>query len=256
MNARMPLERRGGVAARGMRLVAATALCWRVVCGAAVTVKLRPKEVRCVWNEMSKGEKGTVEVFVEAGGKLNARLEIVGPYALDDEGTPALWDERVVTLYDKVFSSAETDSTFASPTTVAFEAKAPGAYKACVDSAGARFENKVVSIEFRTSGAGDPDDDLPVALRHDPKDPEGVAQLTKRLVAVRTELARLKEKQARERRRLAHHRAINDASHISIVEGSLLETVVYVFASSFQIFFVRKWFEGKGVTTIFGTDNV
>lgn len=231
-------------------------LSWTTRASATVTVKLRPKEPRCLWNEMTDGEKGNVEVFVESGGKLTARLEIVGPFALDEEGTPSLNDDRAVTIHDAVFSSAETSTeSFASPTYVAFTATTAGAYRVCVDNAGARFENKVVSIDFRTSGATD-DDDLPVALKHDPQASEGVAQLTKRLAAVRTELAVLKEKQARERRRLAHHRALNEASHVAVVEGSLLETVVYIIASCFQIVFVRKWFEGKGVTTIFGSDHV
>ncbi|KAJ8612100.1 hypothetical protein CTAYLR_002438 [Chrysophaeum taylorii] len=130
---------------------------WRLVFLAlsaqAVTVKLRPKESRCVWTHVAaKGEKATVEVFVESGGALNARLEIVGPYAMDEEGTPFVDAEDVPTVHDATFSSAETvDGVFASPTIVEFDAEAPGAYKACVFNSVSRFEHKVVDIDFRTS---------------------------------------------------------------------------------------------------------
>ena len=79
------------------------------------------------------------------------------------------------------------------------------------------------------------------------KNDEAVAAVEARVVALRGHLAELKEKQARERRRLAKHKALYDARHNNMVEASLLETVVYVVCSGFQIFFVRRWFRGKGM---------
>lgn len=222
-----------------------------------VTVKLRPRETRCLWNDMALGDNGRVEVFVESGGKLNARLEIKGPFKSEEGSVPTISDQQAPVVHDAVFSSAETTTkSFASPTEIKFVAAGAGAYRVCVENTGSRFENKVVSIEFETSGIVNEDQDIPMSPRNDPQSSESIAELTRRLVDIRTELSNLKKKQVRERRRLAHHRALNDASHIAIVEGSLLETVVYIFASTFQIIFVRKWFEGKSVTTIFGNDNV
>jgi len=34
-----------------------------------------------------------------------------------------------------------------------------------------------------------------------------------------------------------------------MVVSSLLETVVFIGVSIFQLFYVRRWFEGKGVVT-------
>lgn len=223
-----------------------------------MTVKLRLTESRCLWNELSSGEKGEISVFVESAGTLRARLVVTGPYPLDSDGVP-MTVAGGKTVHDSVFSSEEkTTGLFAQPTRVEFVAEGPGAYRACLDNAKNRFDTKVVSIDFRTSGEVD-EDELPiVALRRESEkvEAESVAELTNRLLEVRKQIAELKDKQARERRRLAHHRALNEASQTSLVEGSVIETLIYIFACTFQIIYVRNWFEGKSVTNIFGSDNV
>lgn len=207
----------------------------------ALTVKLKPKEARCLWSELVEGETGTVSVFVSSGGKLKARVEIRGPYEMEADGIPKI-DEPVKTIYDATISSAEKTGHFASPFT--YTVKGAGAFRACVESV-SRFEDVFVDVDFVT-------DRVKRASRL--KAETKIDVLNERLVKIRTALASLRDKQARERRRLAHHTVLNDASHAAVVEGSLIETVVYVFASLFQIVFVRRWFEGKGV--IFGSDNV
>uniref|UniRef100_A0A7S3JU80 GOLD domain-containing protein n=1 Tax=Aureoumbra lagunensis TaxID=44058 RepID=A0A7S3JU80_9STRA len=228
--------------------------------GDPISLRLAPKESRCVWSELARGEVAAMEVFVQLGGKLKVRLEVRGPYKIDSEGTPVVWDDKVSTVYDAVISSIEkTNEQFATPTTISISAKEGGAYRACVENSHSHFDDEVVTLDWRTIASGNDgdEDELPIALLHDSKDTtSSVADLARRVVALRADLATLREKQARERRRLAHHRAINDDSHISIVEGSLLETAVYVISSLFQIIFVRNWFQGKGVQAVFGSDNV
>jgi len=219
-----------------------------------------------VWTELVAGETAEVEVFVQTGGKLNARLEIRGPYALDPEtGAPHAWDDNAATVHDglvgpRTLDGAGDADAFASPTAVKVKAAQGGAYRACVENSVSRYEDKLVLVEWRSVAGGAADEDqLPIALTTggDAKEADpGVTELAKRVVALRRELAALRARQARERRRLAHHKALNDATHAKVVEGSLIETAVYVVISAFQIIFVRRWFEGKGVSAVFGSDNV
>ena len=51
--------------------------------------------------------------------------------------------------------------------------------------------------------------------------------------------------QTRDRNRLEVHASLNEESHNNMVVGSLMETVVFIGVSLFQIFYVRRWFEGR-----------
>ena len=138
-----------------------------------------------------------------------------------------------------------------------------GIYKVCFDNSGSRISEKVVTLGVAKSApaGGDPLWE-PVRLKRDGdgdktggRNAENVDKLEKRVVSLRSHLAVLKEKQTRERRRLAHHKALYDAKHNTMVEGSLFETVVYILCSIFQIVFVRRWFSGKGVLPTYGGDH-
>jgi len=239
-------------------LLSSTLALWVfVVVGAEpVSVKLSPKEKRCVWTEIGEGQSAKLEVFVLSGGKLKVKVEVAGPFKVDSEGSPVVWDESVPSVVDATASSAERqEDAFASPSF--YDVDTPGAYRACLTNKFDRFEDQLVSLEWHLQGADvtSGEDAVPVKKKAEPKN-QAVAGLAKEIANLRADLANLQDKQRRERRRLAHHRAINDASHNAIVEGSLLETTVYIFASLFQIIFVRRWFDGKGVSTVFGHDNV
>jgi hypothetical protein len=43
--------------------------------------------------------------------------------------------------------------------------------------------------------------------------------------------------------------AANENNHNKMVVSSLFETVVFIGVSIFQLFYVRRWFEGRGVGT-------
>ena len=57
-------------------------------------------------------------------------------------------------------------------------------------------------------------------------------------------LNEIKEEQQAERHRLSVHAATNEHSHSRMVLNSLLETVLFMAITSFQIYTVRKWFSG------------
>jgi len=57
-------------------------------------------------------------------------------------------------------------------------------------------------------------------------------------------LSSIMEKQESERRRLEVHKSTNEHSHSRMVLNSLMETVLFCFVTGFQVYTVRKWFQG------------
>lgn len=57
-------------------------------------------------------------------------------------------------------------------------------------------------------------------------------------------LGEIEKKQTKERHRLMVHKATNEHSHSRMVLSSLLETVVYMVITGFQVYTIRKWFSG------------
>lgn len=60
-------------------------------------------------------------------------------------------------------------------------------------------------------------------------------------------LNEIKEMQQQERHRLSIHTATNEHSHSRMVLNSLLETVLFMAVTGFQVYTIRKWFSGAPV---------
>ena len=68
-----------------------------------------------------------------------------------------------------------------------------------------------------------------------------------KLKTLRRLLADIQSKQSQERHRLAIHSATNEHSHSHMVLGSLLETILFMAVTGFQVYTIRKWFKGAPV---------
>jgi emp24/gp25L/p24 family/GOLD len=68
-----------------------------------------------------------------------------------------------------------------------------------------------------------------------------------KLKTLRRLLADIQSKQSQERHRLAVHQATNEHSHVHMVLGSLLETILFMAVTGFQVYTIRKWFKGAPV---------
>lgn len=68
-----------------------------------------------------------------------------------------------------------------------------------------------------------------------------------KLKTLRRLLADIQSKQAQERHRLIVHAATNEHSHSHMVLGSLLETILFMAVTGFQVYTIRKWFRGAPV---------
>jgi hypothetical protein len=65
-----------------------------------------------------------------------------------------------------------------------------------------------------------------------------------KLKTLRRLLADIQHKQQQERHRLLLHSATNEHSHSRMVLSSLLETLMFVLVSGFQVYTIRRWFKG------------
>jgi emp24/gp25L/p24 family/GOLD len=68
-----------------------------------------------------------------------------------------------------------------------------------------------------------------------------------KLKTLRRLLADIQSKQQQERHRLIVHAATNEHSHSRMVLSSLLETVLFMAVTSFQVYTIRRWFKGAPV---------
>jgi hypothetical protein len=67
------------------------------------------------------------------------------------------------------------------------------------------------------------------------------------LKTLRRLLADIQNKQQQDRHRLLLHSATNEHSHSRMVLSSLLETLLFVVVSGFQVYTIRRWFKGAPV---------
>ena len=141
-----------------------------------------------------------------------------------------------------------------------FKAKADGWYQFCVE---ADVSKVTVELDFRTEsdygGIGPTGhvftleekavEEEEKAMEEDSATEEGIKdedfQSTRdKLKTLRRLLADIQSKQSQERHRLMLHSATNEHSHSRMVLSSLLETILFMLVTGFQVFTIRRWFKG------------
>ena len=217
------------------------------------------------YEELEARQSASLEVFVLSGGNLDVSVAIDGPFpVVEESGLPRSAHRRGESGLSKPHSahlveSKQSGAAFAAPHVIEIAADAAvgggGIYRICLDNAASRISEKLVTLSVTKAG-GAAGDGEPVRKKREAeakpgKNSESIEKIEKRVVSLRSQIAVLKDKQTRERRRLAHHKSLYDAKHNTMVEGSLFETVVYIVCSIFQIVFVRRWFSGKGIIPVY-----
>jgi hypothetical protein len=76
---------------------------------------------------------------------------------------------------------------------------------------------------------------------------EDFVSTREKLNALRVVLSEIQIKQQQERHRLVLHAATNEHSHSRMVLASVLETIMFLVVSSFQVYTIRRWFKGASV---------
>ena len=150
------------------------------------------------------------------------------------------------------------------PYQITFKGKAAGWYRYCVK--GTTWHQVNVEIDLRKQsemGRMGPDGhvitylskalfDEEEYMEEDTADSEGIKdedfQSTReKLKTLRRLIADIQSKQSQERHRLIVHAATNEHSHARMVISSLVQTLLFMAVTGFQVYTIRKWFKGAPV---------
>ena len=141
-----------------------------------------------------------------------------------------------------------------------FTSKADGWFRLCVEAPGSEI---AVELDFRTEsdygGMGSHGHVLTMEEKAMKEEEEEMRKATaseegikdedfqstrEKLNTLRRLFADIQSKQTQERHRLMVHSATNEHSHSRMVLSSLLETVLFMLITGFQVFTIRRWFTG------------
>lgn len=212
-----------------------------------LAVSLPPMSKRCIHEDIPKDSEGTVELFVEKGGKLEVHLTLEGPMSTGWGGVPERSDQTEILLDELVTNGQETD--FDDSYLFSFKSKG-GPYQVCVANDMNHLAAKLVQLDLRSSSTPHMNDprlaiDSPPTSKEDKAKRQDILNLESSIRRLKSGLKKVQKQQEQERHRQAVHTSVNEENNNHMVIGSLIETVVFIAAASFQIVFVRNWFENK-----------
>jgi len=143
-----------------------------------------------------------------------------------------------------------------------YTAKAPesGWYRACIDATysevtveaelrkesalgGLDGEGNVITYEMKTLLEANKELDNVAASQEGIKD-EDFESTAEKVKELRRLLAEIQVMQQKERRRLSLHTEKNEHSHSRMVLSSLLETLLFMAVTGYQVYTIRHWFSG------------
>lgn len=208
-----------------------------------------PKRRECFYHDFPEGSKPHyVEAFVQGGGNIDLSLQVFGPLTIDKVLSETF--EKPV-LEERIDSSQEIKSDTQS-FTIRFDPQAAGGtYAFCLDNRRSHFIPKFAQLDLHLAPKGLEEDESNESEEENPtkeggESEESLERVKESITRIRKDLVRIQLQQRRDRHRLALHSEANETSHNRVIISSLVETFVFVVASLFQIFFVRRWFSSRG----------
>jgi hypothetical protein len=202
---------------------------------------LDPKTRECFFEDIEKGGFARlIEVFVEAGGNLDIQLEIFGPIATIQQLKSGEFGKPLISERINPARETQTETLTYSQT---FSPTVAGTYAICLDNTAARFIPKNVQIDIRPAPRPEP-----IAVKsgkRDMNENEEMERIKESISRIQKGLINVQLQQQRDRHRLGLHSKTNEGSHNHVIISSIVETAVYIAASLFQLFFVRRWFASR-----------
>ena len=104
----------------------------------------------------------------------------------------------------------------------------------------------VVTYEQKLMAEEDKELEKDTASQEGIKD-EDFAETRDKVKDLRRLLNEIQSMQQKERRRLTNHAETNEHSHSRMVLSSLLETLLFMAVTGYQVYTIRKWFSGAPV---------
>eukprot|EP00968_Pinguiococcus_pyrenoidosus_P022515 scaffold3283_cov237-Pinguiococcus_pyrenoidosus.AAC.2 len=225
------------------------------VAGDSLVIDVAPQEERCFFETLENQVTVTMDVFVGGGATLDIHVRIDGPFSPDPNyGLPVLSDDTVPVIVDEMVTQkdlrtrdnvkAVLDDAYSNT----FKSEG-GVYRLCVTNNVGGSSMKRLQIDVHV---GDDEQQestyqkrIPLTGAGDGDRPQDMDTISVLLSDMDKLMADLIRKQQRERHRLAVHTSLNRVSRDRLYWSSVVETMIYVLFSVFQILFIRYWFSGR-----------
>ena len=263
-----------------LKALAFTLLC-SVTAGMPLEVKIRRNQSYCIIETLEVDEDVTFSVNVIRGKQLRCEVKAEGPIAAADVDTLELkriLDEKRSHRYefqhgDKVdFAEPSPFRADGEPLLFTRQAKSAGIYKLCVENTSNGEITAMMDIR-KSSELGKVDtisghvptyetlmilqslsfDENDSAIKYDVVKEEAMMQAKNKLKQLRKSLDFARKNQGDYMIRLELHKVINEATQSRMVLRSLLETLVFVAATGYQLYLIRKWFSNSGPMGMLGS---
>lgn len=186
-----------------------------------------------------------VEVFLESGGNLDILLSFHGPLELSEVLTGGFEDPFFSTSIDINLESEYDTQTYITE----FKPQTQGNYAICLDNRKSRFLSKTLQLDVSPKHLSQVELDRVKVTGKTSSEPEvdveKIANAMKSLNEIQRGINTIQLQQMRDKHRLSLHSDANDSNYNEVFISSIVETLVFMGVSVFQIFFVRRWFYAK-----------
>lgn len=248
-------------------------------CGLPLTYQVSRWTKECLYDKLEEDEFVTLSLFISHGKPLIANAIIEGPVAPVEaetgkdlnialqkfnagtrfgvdmsnrakrEGTDSTGNLRIEESVD--FENLDREG---EPYQKTVQVISPGWYRVC-----AHATNSEVSVELemrKSSELGEPDFNtghVPTIESNievieekeiEAAKEEDLADAKKHIKNLKRTLNDIRDLQNKEKHRLEQHQELNMHSHSRMVVNSLLETALFIGVTGFQVYTIRKWFQG------------
>jgi len=194
---------------------------WHAVCP---YVQIEPREEQCFYEDLTRDKQFRLEFEVVRGGLLDCKLKISDPNG--------------VSVVDKIaYFNKEDEALNEAEGRVSFVASSTGRYSICFDNTMSRWTAKVVSffvLNDATQAAANPKDS--VAKLQD------LGPTVDAVIKIADELDAIETIQHHMRIREQTHRDTTLSTNSNVQWLALVEAVLLVGLTAFQIKYIRDWF--------------
>ncbi|CBJ29498.1 expressed unknown protein [Ectocarpus siliculosus] len=226
---------------------------------AASTYLIEERAQVCFFRYVEEETKLQAKVFVFKGGNLDIGFSVRGPSQLDDRGnvvhgrTKLKLRKSAKITSENILEDNDDSAELFSGYDYKFDAE-KGEYEICLSNDKSYAQeakhvmldiSEVVEDGATKKHAKDDTTDLQDA-GGSPKNKEDLAIITKEMDGLSKVFEEIKSFQELERMQLTQRKTAAEDNNASMVQSSVLETIVLLLVGIGQIIFVRKWFSGKG----------
>lgn len=229
-----------------------------VICSLFITISalhesfnfiVPPQKRECFFEEVTKEQVMDsaiykVEVFLESGGNVDITLTFHGPLELSEVMSGGFEDPFFHTIIDINMESEYETQTYMTD----FKPTVPGNYAICLDNRKSRFLSKTLQLDVSPKGASGIklEKHITGKTSSEPEvDVEKIASAVRALSKIQHGINSIQLQQMRDKHRLSLHGDANESNYNEVFMSSIVETLVFMGVSLFQIFFVRRWFAAK-----------